>query len=173
MATTTTSKKTPSPNRDFIRVGRSRIQGTGVFAKRKIPKGTRVIEYLGERVPMNNLLVELVNGSATAVYTFRLTDSTAIDGARNGNDARWINHSCDPNCEAYVFDERVYIYAMRDITRGEELTFDYHLGSPFGKRRMTKSELLKYACMCGSPNCRGTMIAAKRSSSKSRSRSKR
>ena len=152
-------------NRDFIRVGKSRIAGKGVFAKRKIPKGTRIIEYLGERVPLTNLLTEIADGKTAPVYTFRLTDSTVIDGARNGNEARFINHSCEPNCEAYSFDERMYIYAMRDIVRGEELTFDYQLGSAM-KTRRTKQHLEAYACRCGSPDCRGTMLSLKRNSRK-------
>jgi len=152
-------------NRDFVRVGRSRIEGKGVFAKRNIPKGTRIIEYMGERVPLTKLLVEIAEGKPASVYTFRLTDSTVIDGARNGNEARFINHSCEPNCEAYVFDERLYIYAMRDIVRGEELTFDYQLDSAL-KTRRKKQNLKAYACRCGSPNCRGTMLSIKRNSRK-------
>jgi len=152
-------------NRDFVRVGRSRIAGKGVFAKRKIPKGTRIIEYLGERVPLTNMLAEIMEGKPASVYVFHLTDSTVIDGARNGNEARFINHSCEPNCAAYIFDEKLYIYAMRDIVRAEELTFDYQLGSAL-KNRRKKQNLEAYACRCGSPNCRGTMLALKRNSRK-------
>jgi SET domain-containing protein len=120
-------------NRDFIRVGRSRIEGTGVFAKRKIPKGTRIIEYTGKRLSREKLFVEM-------------------------NDARFINHSCEPNCEAYIFNERVYLYAMRDITRGEELSFDYQLTPAFGTSQK-KSRKDAYLCLCGSKSCRGTMLA--------------
>ena len=149
-------------NRDFVRVGKSRIAGKGVFAKRKIPKGTRIIEYLGERVPLTNMLTEIMEGKPASVYAFHFTDSTVIDGARNGNEARFINHSCEPNCAAYIFDEKLYIYAMRDIVRAEELTFDYQLGSALKSRRR-KQNLEAHACNCGSPNCRGTMLALKRS----------
>ena len=83
--------------RDFVRVGRSRIHGSGVFAKRAIPKGTRVIEYTGERVPVELLLVQGADDSSAHVYSFRLTSSTVIDGSRGGNEARFINHHCDPN----------------------------------------------------------------------------
>lgn len=145
-------------NRDFIRVGQSRIEGKGVFAKRRIPRGTRIIEYTGERVPIADLLVEMAQGKPANAYAFRLDDSTVIDGARNGNDARFINHGCEPNCEAYVFDERLYIYAIRDIVRGEELTFDYQLGSAI-KCSKRKANAETYACRCGSPNCRKTMLA--------------
>ena len=147
-------------DRDFTRVGRSRIAGKGVFAKRKIPKGARIIEYLGERVLISQFLVEITEGKPASMYAFRLNDSFIIDGAHNGNDARFINHSCEPNCEAYVFDDRAYIYAIRDILRGEELTFDYQLQRTI-KSRVSKRDKEQYRCLCGSANCRGTMIAAK------------
>jgi SET domain-containing protein len=152
-------------NRDFIRVGRSRIAGKGVFAKRKIPKGTRIIEYLGDRVPLKSYLTEIMEGKPASVYVFHLTDSIVIDGARNGNEARFINHSCEPNCVAYKFSEQLYIYAMRDIVRGEELSFDYQLGSA-GKTRKEKQNLEAYACNCGSTKCRGTMLAKKKNKRK-------
>jgi SET domain-containing protein len=145
-------------DRDFIRVGRSRIQGTGVFAKRKIPQGSRIIEYLGKRVPVSQFVIEINAGKPVNMYAFRVSNGTVIDGGRNGNDARFFNHSCEPNCEAYVFDDRAYFYAMRDIVRGEELTFDYKLQSPTGQKP-TRQDKEMYACMCGSATCRGTMIA--------------
>ena len=107
----------PPPNRDFIRVGRSGIEGRGVFAKRKIPRGTRIIEYTGEHLPIDRPYPAPGDGNPR-VYTFALNDTTVIDGSRGGNDARYVNHSCDPNCDPYVFDNRAYIYAMRDIVRG-------------------------------------------------------
>ncbi len=149
-------------NRDFIRVGKSRIHGQGVFAKRKIPKGTRIIEYLGDRVPLTDLLLDLNEGKEPNFYAFGLDSSTFIDGTKNGNEARFINHSCQPNCESYIFDQKVYIYAMRDIRRFEELTFDYQLGNPFKKIKNAKIVNL-YKCNCGAPECRGTMISHKKS----------
>ncbi len=145
-------------NRDFIRVGKSRIEGTGVFAKRKIPKGSRILEYTGKHISREKFFIELVEGKATHTYVFGLNETTMIDAARNGNDARFINHSCEPNCETYIFDEKVYIYAMRDIIRGEELSFDYHLAYPFGIP--DKSLKDAYLCVCGSALCRGTMLAS-------------
>ena len=148
-------------NRDFIRVGRSRIAGKGVFAKRKIPKGTRIIEYTGKRYSREKLFVEMTEGKISSTYIFGLNETTVIDGATEGNDARFINHSCGPNCESYIFDENVYIYAMRDIIRGEELTFDYQLTSAFSTLKNTLDKNA-YICKCGSVNCRGTMLAKKR-----------
>ena len=148
-------------DRDFIRVGRSRIEGRGVFAKRKIPKGARIIEYKGKRRAIADLFVERSEGKSAHIYAFSLHEGTVIDGALGGNESRFINHSCEPNCEAYTFDDRVYIYAMRDMSRGEELTFDYQLRSAFGKARK-KSDESAYICRCGAKNCRGTMLGGKR-----------
>lgn len=147
------------PNRDFARVGRSRIEGRGVFAKRLIPRGTRIFEYLGERRTVSSVVLGGLDGGPHT-YLFRLNDQIIIDGAVGGNDARFINHGCEPNCEAYVFDDRLYIYAMRDIRRGEELTFDYRLGLAFGHARGKARE--KYVCHCGAPTCRGTMLGSRR-----------
>lgn len=154
-----------APDRDFTRVGRSRIEGKGVFAKRKIPKGARIIEYVGARVPLANLFAVRTNGAPAPVYAFQLNDSTVIDGAVGGNDSRFINHGCKPNCETYNFDDRMYVYAMRDITRGEELTFDYRLGSPGGGRAKA-IDRLDHACHCGAAACRGTMLAPRTRSSR-------
>jgi len=146
--------------RDFIRVGKSRIEGKGAFAKRKIPKGTRIIEYVGRRIPVGSLLLPAAELQPMRTYSFRVNETTMIDPTVGGNDARFINHSCEPNCESYVFDDRVYIYAMRDISRSEELTFDYKLG-PSLKTAGKKMDKSQYVCYCGSPNCRGTMLGLK------------
>lgn len=151
----------PDPGmREFIRVGKSRIEGTGVFAKRKIPRGTRIIEYTGERVPIGAVYHEVIDGEPSRVYAFALDATTAIDGTRNGNEARFFNHSCAPNCEAYIFDERAYLYALRDIRRGEELTFDYQLG-PVDQTTIPQYHEAEYACRCGAPECRGSLIASR------------
>ncbi|WP_309603282.1 SET domain-containing protein-lysine N-methyltransferase [Sphingomonas sp.] len=142
-------------DRDFIRVGRSRIEGTGVFAKRRIHRGARIIEYLGERVATDRLLAPVPGAEPARIYVFRLNDNVVIDGARGGNAARFINHSCAPNCQAYAFDDRLYIYALVDIARGDELTFDYKLAAPSGLA--ADSDRDSHACACGAATCRGTM----------------
>ncbi len=144
-------------DRDFTRVGKSGIAGTGVFAKRKIPKGSRIIEYKGTRRTREEILLDHQNGKPQNVYLFGLDGGKVIDGTKRGNDARYINHSCEPNCETYAFDEKIFVYAIRDIVRGEELTFDYNLRSAFG----IKNEPNKNICNCGTPSCRGTMYAKK------------
>ena len=149
-------RKTEPWDRDFIRLGRSRIEGTGVFAKRRIHRGARIIEYTGARVPADRLLA--ADDATARIYTFRLNDSVVIDGARGGNESRFINHSCAPNCEAYAFDDRLFIYAMADIPRGQELTFDYKLAPPDGQLAGTGPD--PHICSCGAPDCRGTLRRA-------------
>lgn len=150
-------------NRDFIRTGKSRIEGTGVFAKRHIPRGTRIIEYTGEHVPIHQLFRVVGDDRPPRTYTFALDADTAIDGARGGNESRFFNHSCAPNCEAYIFDGRVYIYAMRNVRRGEELTFDYRL-SRIASDAVVSEDPAEHRCRCGASSCRGTLLSITNSS---------
>ena len=151
--------KPPGQDRDFIRVQASGIHGTGGFAKRPIPKGTRVIEYAGRRIAKAELLEQVDRGERKLTYVLNLDADTAIDGAEQGNDARFLNHSCEPNCELYIFDATPYIYAMEDIPAEAELTFDYHLQSATSRRisRALGREL--FPCHCGAPSCRGSLVA--------------
>ncbi len=151
--------QTPTQERDFILVQSSRIHGTGVFAKRPIPRGTRVIEYAGRRFSKAELLGAAERGERSLTYVLNLDADTAIDGADEGNAARFVNHSCEPNCEIYIFDEIPYLYAMRDIPAEAELTFDYKLQSASSVRisRALSREL--FPCRCGAPDCRGTLVA--------------
>ena len=151
------------PDRDFIQVGPSSIEGKGVFAKRAIPRGTRIIEYTGARRTIESLMTDVANGAEPSVYLIHLHEGMVIDGSIDGNDARFINHGCDPNCEIYLFGDRLYVYAMRDIDAGEELTFDYALNTPPGLA-VKKGRAKDYPCRCGSPNCRGTMLQQRRKS---------
>lgn len=147
-------------DRDLIRVAKSPIDGHGVFAKRKIPKGARIIEYKGKRRPTPDFVPEGENGKAAPVYVFALREGVVIDPEIGGNDARFVNHSCEPNSEVYTFKDRAYVYAKREIARGEELTFDYQLRKASGAAS-SKAHAKKYACNCGSKKCRGTMLARK------------
>jgi uncharacterized protein len=150
-------------SRDFIELRPSRIEGTGAFAKQEIPRGTRIIEYTGDRVPIGQVYRVVEAGGPSHVYAFALDATTAIDGARNGSEARFFNHSCDPNCETYVFDDHLYMYAMRTILAGEELTFDYQLGPIDPTIRVSDHEA-EYPCRCGSANCRGTLLKRRHNS---------
>jgi len=113
-----------------------------LFSKRNIPKATHIIEYLGERVSVTNLLTEVTDKKPEHVNTFYLTHHKVIERARNGNAAWFINHSCNRNCKTYSFDEHIYNYAIRDINAGEELTFDYQLRPALkGQRKINNREV--------------------------------
>jgi SET domain-containing protein len=150
-----------APVRGLIRVGKSRIEGRGVFAKRTIPKGTRIIEYRGKRRTLADFCAADEEAKTPPIVAISLDEDTIIDPTIRGNHSRFINHSCEPNCDAYAFDRRVYIYAGRDIVRGEELTFDYQLRSGPGKIG-EEPVAADYPCRCGSKKCRGTMLSRPR-----------
>jgi len=142
-----------------IRVRHSAIHGNGVFATRKIPAGARIVEYAGKRITeaQAEKRFGLDPNNPHHTFFFSLESGKLIDGGDQGNDARWINHACEPNCEAQEEKGRVYIHALRDISRGEELFYDYGLVI---EEKMSKALKAAYACRCGSGSCRGTMLAA-------------
>jgi len=145
----------------FYVVRHSKIHGNGVFATRKIPQGTCIIEYQGERITWKEAVrrENLKAPDDFHTFFFSLDSGKIIDGGDNGNDARWINHSCEPNCEAQEEDGKVFIYALRDIARGEELYYDYGL---IMEERHTPALKRAYRCLCGTSSCRGTLLAPKR-----------
>jgi len=149
---------TPSTSKKPYSVRNSAIHGRGVFATRTIRKGAVIIEYRGRRITWDAALKQPDSDPSNPTHTFffSLDDGRVIDAGQRGNAARWINHSCRPNCEPYEDDDcRVFIVAKRTIRAGEELSYDYKLNVP-GRR--TARLLADYACRCGSPRCRGTMI---------------
>jgi hypothetical protein len=141
-------------------VRRSAIHGRGVFAAADIPKGTRIVEYKGKRVKWTwaSRAYPDVEGEPTHTFLFEIDDDWVIDANQNGNAARWINHSCSPNCEAIDEEGRIFIEAKRAIRAGEELGYDYHITS---EDRLTPKEKKRWPCYCGSRNCRGTLLVAK------------
>ena len=157
------SRKTPT----WHVVRRSPLHGKGVFAATDIPEETCVLEYRGLRITQEEADERPASNPDDPNHTFffALSSGMIVDGGRRGNAARWINHSCDPNCEARENEEgtRLYIYTLRDIAEGEELFFDYALQVEGRKTRKLKEQ---YRCLCGSPNCRGTMLALPKRSSK-------
>ena len=130
-------------------VKKSAIHGRGVFAATTIPKGTRIIEYTGERIPHAEAAIRYKGDPdpSTIVLLFTVNRKVVLDAAVGGNDARFINHSCSPNCETVDDDGHIFIEALRRIELGEELTYDYHL--TLGARR-TKKDEIAYRCGCGS-----------------------
>jgi|SRR6185436_18988743 len=142
----------------FFEIRPSPIQGQGAFATRRIRKGTRIIEYLGERITPQAGDERYEDGRVehSHVLLFTVDKRTVIDAGVGGNAARFINHACDPNCEAVTENRRIYIEALRTIAAGEELTYDYQLEH---HGRYTAEEAQRYACRCGAATCRGTMLA--------------
>lgn len=153
------SKKTASNRR--IQVRRSGVHGRGVFATQAIEAGSMVIEYKGQIITWQEALDRHPHDPEQPNHTFyfHLDDGHVIDGKYQGNSARWINHSCAPNVEAEQEGNRVFLRALHDILPGEELFFDYGLVID---ARLTTSLKREYACWCGAPDCRGTMLATRR-----------
>lgn len=142
-------------------VRESGIHGKGVYAIRPLKAGDTVLEYKGEIITWEEALDRHPHDPSQPNHTFyfHLDDGHVIDGKYKGNSAKWINHSCDPNLEAEQDGNRVFLKALRDIEPGEELFFDYGLVID---ARMTAKLKKEYACWCGSPKCRGTMLATRR-----------
>jgi SET domain-containing protein len=138
-------------------IRKSGVHGLGAFALRNIRKGERLIEYLGDRVTHAEAdrRYEDHDENDNHTFLFIVDKRTVIDAGVGGNDARFINHSCDPNCESVIEKRRVFIEAIRDIEAGEELGYDYQIGRERGDPPNV-DEI--YACRCGSSKCRGTML---------------
>jgi len=141
----------------LYRVRRSKIHGNGVYAAREIPRGTRIVEYLGERIShaQADARYEEKGQDDGHTFLFVVSSKVVIDAGVDGNDARYINHSCDPNCETVIEGGRVFIEALRDIRKGEELGYEYGLT---WESTDDPDELANYACRCGAAKCRGSML---------------
>jgi SET domain-containing protein len=140
-----------------IEVRRSRIQGRGVFAARAIAEGERIVEYTGLLITNEeaDALTDDESMRRHHTFLFGVDDQWTIDGARGGNEARYINHSCEPNCESVVSRRRVFIHALRDIVAGEELLYDYWYTTD---EDYTLEDLRRiYPCRCRAASCRGTL----------------
>ena len=155
------ARKAARPKRAYA-VRNSPIHGRGVFATRTIPKGMDIVEYRGRRISVDEAdnLPDSDPRNPFHTFLFELNDGRVIDAGVRGNAARWINHSCQPNCVPYEDDEgHVFIEAKRVIRAGEELSYDYRLNVP-GRR--SARMLANYACRCGAPRCRGSMLDPKK-----------
>jgi hypothetical protein len=144
-------------------VRRSNIDGSGAFALRNIPKGTRIDEYVGERISNAEADRRYRDHEMETHHTwlFALDGNVTIDAAVGGSDSRFINHSCDPNCEAIEEKGRIFIYSVRAIPKGTELAYDYAYARDEDDEDEEEWERF-YACRCGSANCRGTILAPKK-----------
>lgn len=153
-----TRSKRKSPRRFSVRC--SPIHGRGAFALTRIPKGTRLIEYTGERISHEEADRRYAAEHEYSPHTmlFIVNDDVVIDATRRGNSARWFNHSCSPNCDVEDESDRIFIETRCDIRPGEELTYDYNLqlGEPH-----TAAAKRENPCFCGSRRCRGTLLGKK------------
>ena len=141
----------------LVEARNSQIHGRGVYAIAPIKKGTRIMEYLGERISHAeaDARYEKKGDDDGHTFLFIASNRTVIDAGVDGNDARFINHSCNPNCETVIENSRVFIDAIRNIKPGEELGYDYQLT---WESTDDPAELALYACRCGAKQCRGTML---------------
>jgi uncharacterized protein len=162
MTDSTSKKPTPSSSSAErsppFELRESPIQGRGAFATRRIRKGTRIIEYTGEHITQKQADKRYDDETMGRHHTFLFTldENTVIDAAVGGNEARFINHSCDPNCQALIEDKKIFIYALKGISPGEELVYDYAYERAEG---MDEESDKLYVCRCGAKNCRGTILA--------------
>ena len=151
-------------NNKYIEVKNSGIHRHGVFAKIDIPKETKIVEYIGEKISAEegerrhergteNHLKDPENNAGT--YIFILDDDVYLDGDIPENDAKYINHSCEPNCEIDIKDKRIWIHSLRDIKKGEEITYNYGFELYDDDPYFFK----KHPCKCGSKNCPGYILS--------------
>jgi len=148
-----------SKSRRRFAVRSSGIHGKGVFALIHIPKGTRLIEYKGQRLTEAQVDRRYAKDDDPHTFLFALDDGMVIDASTNGNSARWINHSCAPNCEAVDDKDRIYIEALRAIRPGEELSYNYGIEL---EERHTPALKRLYQCRCGARGCKGTILSNKK-----------
>ena len=154
----------PTKDRRRFQVRTSGVHGKGVFALRRVLAGETLIEYTGERIGWPEALDRHPHDPHDPNHTFYFSlgdGSIVIDAKVGGNASRWINHACEPNCEADEDDDsgRVWIKALRNLKPGEELFYDYGLVID---ERYTAKLKKAYECRCGSADCRRTMLAPKR-----------
>ena len=144
-----------------IQTRRSGVHGKGVYAVVDLAEGEALIEYVGEIITWDEALRRHPHDPSDPNHTFyfHVDEEHVIDAKVGGNSSRWINHSCNPNCEADVEEGRVFIKALRNISAGEELFYDYGLVIDEPYTPKLKAE---YPCWCGATKCRGTLLAPKR-----------
>jgi uncharacterized protein len=153
----------------LVEVRRSRVHGSGVFAAQPISRGQRIIEYIGERISHAEAdrRYESKDASDNHTFLFIVNRNTVIDAGVDGNEARLVNHSCDPNCESVIQGRRVFIDAIRSIAPGEELAYDYQIQRDADDPADID---VVFACRCDADSCRGTMLWPAKHPAKKRKR---
>ena len=175
MATAKTANKSAAraPVNEWFIKRHSPVHGYGCFARKDIPKGTRIAEYVGERLSHKEADARYEDADPNDNHTFLFIADrkTVIDATTGGNDSRFINHSCDGNCTSETEKGRVFVDTIKFIPKGTELNYDYQI--PRDKEDPPNVDEV-YACRCGSPKCRGTMLwPAKRVKAKAKSKAKK
>ena len=143
------------------KVIQSKIHGKGIIATEKIKKGTKIIQYVGEKISKkegdkrsgDRIEKYLKSNSSGSVYIFELNKNQDIDGNFSFNKARYINHSCNPNCEVDIIKDEIWISSIKNIKKGDELSYDY--GYTFDK-----DDYKDHECKCGSKYCIGYIISS-------------
>jgi SET domain-containing protein len=148
------------PTTPLFEVRHSRVHGCGVFALRRIRKGTNVIEYLGERISHEHADARYAGKHPLDGHTFLFTvdRKTVIDAGVDGNEARFVNHGCDPNCQTVQVGKQIFIEAIRTIQAGEELAYDYRIQRDADDPADID---VVFGCRCGATSCRGSMLEAR------------
>jgi uncharacterized protein len=151
----------PGPVNEWMELRQSDIHGLGAFARTDIPKGTPIIEYVGEKIGNREADRRYDDAAMKRHHTFLfiLNSRTCVDAAYEGNESRFLNHSCDPNCEAVITRGHIWIEAIKTIPAGTELVYDYQYEDD---PKYTEEDLRFYACKCGAPNCRGTIVKTRK-----------
>ena len=143
---------------EYISVEKSSVHNNGIFAKKDITKKTKVIEYVGDKVTKKEsdkradltLSKNEANGDHGMVYLFTLDRWYDIDGDVPWNTAKYINHSCDPNCEVEIIKGKIWVVAIKDIKKGDEINYDYGYDL---------DDFHKHHCLCGSDSCVGYIVS--------------
>ena len=134
----------------LFKIKKSKIDKNGLYARCDIKKGTRIIEYKGKIISAKKSEIDSKFDNSKAIYLFNINKRLDLDGDFKFNTARLINHSCEPNCEVFGEGKKIWIYAMRNIKKGDELSYDY--GFNFDE------DYRQYPCKCGSDKCVGYIV---------------
>ena len=134
----------------LYKIKKSKIDNNGLYASKDIKKGTKIIEYKGKIISTKHSAIDPKFDNSKAIYLFNLNKRYDLDGDFKFNIARLINHSCDPNCEVLGEGLKVWVYAMKNINKGDELSYDY--GFSFDE------DFRQFPCKCGSKNCIGYIV---------------
>lgn len=142
------------------KIKKSKVHGIGIIATKNIQKNTKIIQYIGDKISKKEgdkrsaerIKKYLNKKNEGSVYIFELNKKFDIDGSPMYNKARFINHSCEPNCEVDIIKNEIWITSIKNIKKDQELNYDY--GYPFDK-----DDYKDHICKCGSKKCIGYIIS--------------